>query len=121
MSTTRFQAILILVLLAFGLAACSNPADQFLQGRWQRGNVHFVDEWFFDRGTFSHQSAVVVFHPQVQTGRYAIIESQGDSLTLELYDLSGSFADDSQEIRITIDREAGTLKIGREVYTRVAP
>jgi len=64
--SSRLQGILILVLLAFGLASCSNPDENFIQGRWQRGNVHFVDEWFFDR-------------------------------------------------------EAGTLKIGREVYTRVAP
>ena len=117
MSPARLLTILALVFLAVGLAACSDPGDQFIQGRWQRGNVHYVDEWFFDRGAFSPQSAVVVFQPQLLTGRYTIIESQGDSLNVELYDLSGSFLDETQEIRITLDREAGTLKIGRETYT----
>jgi hypothetical protein len=119
--TSFSRACLTLVLLALPLAGCSNPADEFIQGRWQRGNVHFVDEWFFDRGKFSHLSSIDMFNPQVLTGSYTIFESQDGTLTLELYDLEGSFGEDRREIRVQIDREAGTLKIGRETYARVKP
>jgi hypothetical protein len=118
---TRFKTILVLAPLVFGLVACSNQDEEYIQGRWQRGNVHFVDEWFFDRGAFSHQTAVANFSPEVQSGQYSLLESSEDGLTLELYDVDGAFTDERQEIRITIDRENGTLKIGREIYTRLAP
>ena len=55
-------------------------------------------------------------------GRYDIIESEGDKLTLELFNIDGKFNSERVQIVITIDREADTIRLLRAgPFTRMAP
>jgi hypothetical protein len=57
-----------------------------------------------------------------ETGRYEILKSEGDSLTLELFNRNGEAGDSRTQIKIVVDREAGTLRIQRAgPFERVGP
>jgi len=60
-------------------------------------------------------------NPQLVSGRYAVLESQEDEITLDLFDLTGAFSDESQGIKIEISQEADTLHIRGRTYERVVP
>jgi hypothetical protein len=119
----RIVAALFLLLLAISvLTGCSNEQDQFIQGRWARGDVHTWAEWTFDRGTYTYYFDFDNNRTNTyETGRYSIIESGEDYLLLELYDQRGGIPsiEDRVELRIDIDREEDTLKIQRRQFDRV--
>ena len=50
--TFLFPGFLLLALLA----ACTSETEEYIQGYWYRGNAHFMDQWYFDAGTFQHKS-----------------------------------------------------------------
>ncbi len=115
----RLLAILFMIWLP-ALAGCSNEAEDFIQGKWARGDVHYWDEWNFDRGYYSHSYDDT--HSQVfESGRYRIIDHGDDFISLELYDPQAGqrSIEDSNEINITFDKETDTAKIRRGEYTRV--
>lgn len=120
----NFIWLTILLALAGTLAACSNPNLDFIQGQWERGNVHYYDSWIFDGGEFLHQTGIDMINPRIETGSYALLESQGNELVLELYNLQdtySTYSENRREIKIVISRETGEAKIGRGMYTRAVP
>ena len=114
--------ILILAGLVIVLSACSDPNDQFIQGKWADGNAHYWSEWNFESGTYSyefddtHESDYRFF-----IGEYIIVESGDNFIILELINQKGGILsiEDKDILRIVIDREADELKIRRTVFTRV--
>jgi hypothetical protein len=102
------------------LVSCNNPGDEFIQGKWARGNVHFWDEWNFDQGTYWHIYDNTHDHIE-ETGAYIVKEYGEDYVLLELYDQKGGIQsiEDRVELKITFDPETDTLRLRRIDYTRV--
>jgi hypothetical protein len=118
--------ILISFLLIFTLSACTrDPNVQFIQGTWENaqadgGNRFF--QWVFDNGTFTRQQEIDSGTFLYTTGQYQLVESDGDLLTLELFDFSGdriSYEDSPMTIRIEIDRANDTARIANALFIRV--
>lgn len=120
----RKTALLLLALLLCSLlGACRpDPNVQFIQGTWEiaeAGERFF--QWTFERGTFSRAQEVDGSTSLLTTGRYRVVQSDGDLLELELSDYEGdriAYENNPMTIRIEIDREAGTLTITNIVFTR---
>ena len=120
--------ILISLLLIFTLSACTrDPNVQFIQGTWENaqvdgGNRFF--QWVFDNGTFTRQQEIDSGTFLYTTGQYQLVESDGDVLTLELFDFSGdriSYEDSPMTIRIEIDRASDTARIASTAFIRASP
>lgn len=119
-NTSSLLLPVVFGLFALLLAGCAGETELYIQGKWARGNVHFWDEWNFDRGTYWHEYDDGHTHIY-ERGRYSIIESGEDSLLLELHDQEGALPsiEDRVELPITIYPETDTAKIHRQEYTRV--
>ena len=120
------KRIFISLLLIFTLAACTrDPNVQFIQGTWEKaqadgGNRFF--QWVFSNGTFTRQQEIDSGTFLYTTGQYQLVESDGDLLTLELFDFSGdriSYEDSPMTIRIEIDRANDTARIANALFIRV--
>jgi hypothetical protein len=96
-------------------------SERFIQGYWYRGNVHFMDQWYFDRGVFSHEAGDFDGNHRTYSGRYQLVEVNEDSVTLELDDTNLSYGDERPLFVIKIDRESDTIRIRGENYERVLP
>jgi hypothetical protein len=116
----RSLLLLSLLVLMF-MVACTSENEDFIQGYWYRGNTHFMDEWVFDQGRFSHKSEVFHGSPEITTGRYQVIDIQEDSVTLELFDIALSFGDERQQVVIKQDSESDTNRIRAQNFERVLP
>lgn len=114
-------AFCTLILSAIALWGCSNNNLEFIQGKWERGNLHFYDVWTFEGGRFSHEFSITMMNPQLITGSYQIVDNQEDRLVLELFDIRAPHSGDPQEVAVVRDREADTLKIGGRIYERFSP
>jgi hypothetical protein len=112
---------IIFIFLSGLLVGCSDPNDEYIQGIWAAGDVHYWAEWVFENGYYAYTSMISIHGTtQQRYGYYRIIKSEGDQLILELTnDSSSDPFDETAEIAITIDREADKLKIGRNEYNRV--
>lgn len=128
MRLSRTLAPFLLITLALLLSACRpDPNDQFIQGTWQlaetdTGNRFF--EWRFDNGTFIRQQEIDSVTTLYTTGQYRLLESEGDSLTLELFDYSGdriAYENNPITLPIEIDRENDTARIQNTLFVRVVP
>jgi hypothetical protein len=76
--------------------------------------------WSFDRGAYEYYACCFV--KAQQTGRYAFIKSEGDDLYIELFNPNGDTRAEPFEMKIVINREAGTIKIpGSGEFTRTLP
>lgn len=121
--STQFIVFTLVTLFAgFFLTGCSNENEQFIQGKWATGDVHFWSEWNFDRGYYTFYSDFDNNRSNVyQTGRYAIIESGEDYLLLELYGQQGGIQsiEDRVELRIDIDRDKDSIAVRRQEFVRV--
>jgi hypothetical protein len=115
--TFLFPGFLLLALLA----ACTSETEEYIQGYWYRGNAHFMDQWYFDAGTFQHKSEVFNGSPNITSGLYRVLEFTEDSLLLELYDMGQSFGDDTHQITIQIDFDTDTIHLSRQTYSRILP
>jgi hypothetical protein len=76
----------------------------------------------FDNGTFTRQQEIDSGTFLYTTGQYQLVESDGDLLTLELFDFSGdriSYEDSPMTIRIEIDRANDTARIANALFIRV--
>lgn len=128
---TRAKLILIAVLaLTSFLAACTpDPNDAFIQGRWYHNDPHLLSVvgesfqetfWTFDRGTYATHSCCFARHEQ--SGRYNILESEGDTLILEFFNINGKFNSERYQVGVKIDPETGTIRIqGSGPYERIWP
>jgi hypothetical protein len=103
------------------LVGCISETEEFIQGYWYRGDVHFMDQWYFDRGKFSHETGVFTANQNITSGRYQVLDFQDDIVTLELYDLALSFGDERLQIVIKLDWQSGTIRIRSQTYERILP
>ncbi len=122
--------LLVLIVLATFLGACTPDQNEtFIQGSWYYSDRHIQEVvgesyletiWYFDRGTYETYTCCFVEFQQF--GRYDILESKGDKIILELFNIDGNFNSDRVQIGITIDRETDTIKLpGAGPFTRTAP
>jgi hypothetical protein len=116
----RSLSLLSLLLFLF-LVACTSENEDFIQGYWYRGNVHFMDQWLFDQGRFSHEFGATLGGFNNITGRYQVIDVQDDSVTLELFDMPLSFGDERTQIGIKLDWESDTIRIRSQTFDRIIP
>lgn len=119
---TRTLRILALIsLLAVVLTACTSDAEEYIQGKWGIGNVHYWSEWNFDDSFYSFEYGYTA-DPLFERGRYSVVESGDDYIVLQLYDQQGGIPtiEDQVLIRIEIDREADSLHIRRGDFFRVS-
>jgi hypothetical protein len=117
----RKSFLLLSLMLIFFLVGCSSENEDFIQGYWYRGNAHFMDQRFFDRGRFSHKTEVYHGDPNITAGRYQVIDNQDNSLTLELFDIELSFGNERQQIVIKLDWDSDTIRTRGQNYERVLP
>jgi len=119
-----------LLLLGISLTACTpDENESFIQGTWFYNDLHIQQQvsesfsqtyWYFDRGTY--ETSTCCFVEFQQYGRYDILESEGDRLLLDLFNIDGKFNSEHVQIVITIDRQADTLSMARAgPFTRVVP
>ncbi len=114
-------ALLLLIFsLAVTLPAASqteNSGESAIQGTWylegqvrdrnnQPGLSWFL-EWRFEQGRFN----LAGYPPLHQEGSYRIIRTEGNHLTLELYDQQGNFGTDTSRIEIVIQKNKDRLMI----------
>ena len=126
----RSSLILGLILLVSLLGACTPDQNEvFIQGSWFYNSQHIQEQvgesfsetiWIFDGGTYETYTCCFVEFQQY--GRYDILESEGDKLTLELFNINGKFNSERFSLAITIDREADTIRLARAgPFTRMTP
>lgn len=116
----KLLVVFSFVLLIF-LGGCISESEQYIQGYWQGGDVHYADTWYFERGNFSHQIRSTINTANPTTGRYQVLDSQEDSITLELYDIDLAFGDERNQIEIKLDPQKDTIRIRNQVYERFLP
>jgi len=86
-------AFFVLVLM---LTACGTGSSRtFIQGTWQaadEGSAAFKQTaviWQFSRGGFILQQEIREGEWMISQGSYAIVETAGDMMQIELYNISG--------------------------------
>jgi hypothetical protein len=96
-------------------------AEKFIQGAWRATGTNGGYGWFleytFDNGNFKQTGYPAIF----QEGKYRVLSSEGDKLTLELYEQKGTFGEENRELVVLIDRKTNGLTIsGTKGFTRAA-
>ena len=123
-------SLLFLISVGIFISGCRmDPNEEFIQGSWYYLDPHLEQMtseaqlevfWTFDRGSYEYYACCFV--KMQQTGRYAFIKSEGDSLYIELFNPNGDTRAEPVEMKIVINREAGTIKIpGSGELTRTMP
>jgi len=118
----------VLVLCAI-LAACkTSESDDYIQGTWAFANesgdprateLHVLHEWWFGRGRFFFQHEVTYGFPIRAEGRYRIVETSGEKIVLELYNIEGNATFyENQQIPLRMEIESDMLRINRVLYFR---
>ena len=129
---TLARLLLPSVILVLSLSACTDPNEEFIQGRWVFANEHNIErsgpahvlyEWVFSGGTFFTQTTVA--EPQTLYGNYRIIKSEEGLLRIEIYNLNGTrayaYTDQKGELDIQIDTENDQIRIQGELFYREKP
>ena len=122
--------ILGFVLPLIFLTACTRDENEaFIQGIWFYNDLHIQEQvgesfsetyWTFDRGTYETYTCCFVEFQQY--GRYDILESEGDEIVLEMFNIDGKLNSERYPVAITIDRAAGTIRLARAgPFTRISP
>lgn len=118
-----FLSLFLITLISFSLTPAHSPADEanekLIQGTWRlegrNGKLSWFLEWTFAEGKFTLKG----YPPLFQEGSYKIVKTEGDKLTLELYDQKGNFGTERSEIEIVVHKAKDKLKIkGQEPFTR---
>ncbi len=118
-------AVVLSTLTGF-VTGCMDPNLQFIEGTWHYDDEHLKQvaaeqhleiTWSFHRGRFAMTSCC--FGEAEMTGNYRILKSEGDKIVLELYNQQGHEGGHvitdahSFQMNVALDRETGTLRIGR--------
>jgi hypothetical protein len=117
------------------LAACAACAEsrqlEQIAGEWHYVDPHLEEvagqsylehSWVFRGGRFTYE--VCCLHEIWMSGYYRVEETREDYLVLMLYDITANEMayEADQSIRISIDEQADTLRIGNGgPYERVSP
>jgi len=115
-----FLALFFIALVGFSSAPArsKNSDDQQIQGTWRldgnNGGHSWFLEWTFERGKFTLRG----YPPLLQEGSYRITKTEGNKLTLELYDQKGNFGTETSQIEIIIDKDKLKIK-GQGPFARV--
>jgi hypothetical protein len=115
--------VALVLLSAAGLASSHGKSNEdFIQGTWrmtgQNGMYGWFLEWTFERGKFNLKG----YPPLYQEGKYRIVKTEGDKLTLELYDQKGNFGTDNSRLEVVLNKKKNTLNIkGQGPFTRTEP
>lgn len=115
-------SLFFIALAGISSAAASAPEadEKQIQGTWRiegsnNGHSWFL-EWNFEQGKFTLKG----YPPLYQEGSYKIVNTDGNKLTIELYDQKGNFGTEKSRIEIVINKATDTLKIkGQEPFARV--
>jgi hypothetical protein len=113
--------------MALILTSCQkDPNVAYIQGIWSHedmhlapivGEEHLITRWIFDRGTFANDACCFLGETSL-VGSYRVMESDENSLTLELYNIDGyqgpnPISNDAvTSLKITF-QDDGTITIGR--------
>lgn len=118
-----------LILVSFLAACVSDENEAFIQGSWFYNDLHIQQQigesfsetyWTFDGGNYEVYTCCFV--ESHQYGRYAILESDEDSLVLELFNIDGKFNSDRFQVNVKIDRQSDTIQVLRQgPFTRISP
>ena len=114
-------AVALILFSSISLAAPVRKTNEdFIQGMWrltgENGGHAWYLEWTFNRGRFNLRG----YPPLAQDGKYRIIKSAGDKLTLELYDQQGNFGTEDGRVEVVLDKKRDTLTIkGQGPFARV--
>jgi major membrane immunogen (membrane-anchored lipoprotein) len=130
LKTGKFPILLGMITLAAVLVACTpDQNDLFIQGRWYHNSPHLLSVvgesyletyWTFDRGTYQTHSCCFARHEQ--SGRYTILNSEGNTLTLEFFNINGKLNSERFQVGVKIDPETGTIRIqGSGPFERIYP
>lgn len=119
-----FLSFFIIALISFSSAPARNPItdanEKLIQGTWRlegnnNGHSWFL-EWTFEQGKFTLKG----YPPLYQEGSYKIVQTDGQKLTVELYDQKGNFGTEKSQIEIVLKKDKDKLKIkGQEPFSRV--
>lgn len=119
----------IIVLVSFLTACQSDENEAFIQGRWFYNDLHIQQQvgesfsetyWTFDGGNYETYTCCFVEFQQY--GRYTVLESEGDRLTLEFFNIDGKFNSERFQAIVKIDRQANTISLLRGgPFTRISP
>lgn len=110
-----FPLAAIILLLCAGAAQTASSRvktnEDFIQGMWRltgedHGHAWYL-EWTFHRGRFELKG----YPPLAQHGKYRIIRTDGNKLTLELYDQKGNFGTEDSQVEVVFDKKKDTLMI----------
>ncbi len=112
-----FLPLFISLLVSIPVASRAEDAqDTSIQGNWYlSGQLDSKDghgfswflEWTFDHGKFNLSG----YPPLHQEGKYRVVKTDGDKLTLELYEQKGNFGTENSRIEIVVDKEKDRLMI----------
>ena len=116
------RIVIVVLVLAALLSGCMDANEEFIQSIWRYQDAH-LDEmtsesaliviWGFSGGTFSYDACCFNIDEHL-TGRYQIVESTEDKITIRLTNVQGSGTNyDGAEVIIRLDRVNDTLAIGR--------
>ncbi len=119
---------IILITVAF-LAACSQDGNAaFIRGIWQGtdegsagSNQDFI-QWQFSRGSFVLQQEIREGELMVSEGSYYVVDSSGDELIVEFYNITGdvfTYNNLPATYIIEIDRATGNIRINSRVFERI--
>ena len=121
------KALVSLWLILLLTGCTPDPNDQFIQGVWEIATPDAHNEffqWNFDHGRFSRKQEIDRNNPLLTEGYYRVLESNDDTLILELSDLSGSrisYENNPITLKIEIDRHNESLTITNVLFVRAKP
>ncbi len=117
-----FLALISLFHVADASFGVADSDEEFIQGTWRLtgendGHGWFL-EWTFDHGKFDLKG----YPPLYQEGKYRIVKTEENKLTLELYDQKGNFGTENSQVEVVPDKSKDTLMIkGQGPLTRIQP
>ena len=122
--------MIVFTIVLLALVGCTlDPNEAYIQGSWYYNDPHLLSIvgesfnetfWTFESGTY--ETTTCCFTRFQQYGRYDILESEGDTMTLVLFNIDGRFNSERVQIKVRIDREAGTIKLtGVGPLERISP